>query len=1164
LTVLAAALLALSVSLALLLPGLATAGPGDFIKAFGPDGTASTEFGKPVGLAVDQETGAVYVADSETQTLEKFDAEGNPLDYGGGAGYISKNKITGLSLNGSPQEAEVAIDPETHVVYVTSGDRVRAFEPDGEPHNFTEGNDAGSSELSGAADLWGVAVDQHGDIYASDFESEKVRIYSRAGALITEFAPRVQAKIIRPSTMAVASDGTLYITDVGFQVDAFEPSQFPVSGKTTYSFGQPVNDSTAVSVAVDPVTQYVYIDQLCGFSASKCDDPAGVEITVYDENGAFLGAIGAKGPQALAENGPVGVNGGIKRVYVAQLHGGGALAQVSVFEAISFFVGIPTVSNTSVKEISADSAMLRAKINPNTLPTNYHFEYGLQDCAVSACTSVPVPNGAIGEGHEPVLVSQPISGLQPGTTYHYRVVAVNDEGPTKTPDRTFTTDLTGLGFALSDQRAWELVSPSDKHGAKLTRGSLGVSQAAADGSGIVYESPTSIEEAPQGNRAQGLSVVLARRNPLGDWTSKDLTPPHQEVSVLRFGSEFKAFSPDLGRAVFEQQGETPLSPAASEETPYLRTNTEPAGYTPLVTAKEGYANVPLGTKFGSEGANTTSTDSLVAIKAADSGLDHLVLKSVKPLFPNAAPNSLYLWAGGQLAPVSELPAGEEVSGIVAGWAGNDYGSISHAISEDGRRVFWQAEGSTLGLYVRDTVNQVTGRLDVRTADADGEGNAKPLFQGASADGTVVFFTDTQRLTADGSAPDNLQDTRDLYRCEVAPVEGGTLGCTTLTDISAPIEGSGERSEVVGLSPAIADNGSSAYFVARGRLDTAPNEAGEVAVAGQPNLYLWQEGMGARFIATLSEQDSPDWGVGNESSGRGRYHTSKLSAAGSPDGRYLAFMSQRSLTGYENADATSFEPVEEVFRYDSSSQRLACLSCNPSGASPQGEFFPERSSGLLVDPGPLWKGHWVAAILPNAQETEGNFGLTFHRPRVVLDNGRVFFNSVDPLVRADSNGGWDVYQWEPTGVGDCTSSPEGSAQARSAGGCVSLLSSGTAPEEASFLDSSESGNDVFFLTPARLSVADEDEELDLYDARVNGITATRTPSPECLGEACQPAAKPPNDPTPASAAFNGPGNVHPSARKCAKGKRAVVRKGKTRCVRRHPKKRHAHGDRRAHR
>src|SRR3954470_15884681 len=125
--------------LALLFPVSALAEPGEYIKSFGPDGTALTGFSAPAGLAVDQETDSVYVFDSESETLYKFDEAGNPLGWGGSAGYISGNEITGVSPNPEPRNGEVAVDPGTHTVYVTSANRVKAFEANGEPHIFTAG-----------------------------------------------------------------------------------------------------------------------------------------------------------------------------------------------------------------------------------------------------------------------------------------------------------------------------------------------------------------------------------------------------------------------------------------------------------------------------------------------------------------------------------------------------------------------------------------------------------------------------------------------------------------------------------------------------------------------------------------------------------------------------------------------------------------------------------------------------------------------------------------------------------------------------------------------------------------------------------------------------------------------------------------------------------------
>jgi hypothetical protein len=138
------------------------------------------------------------------------------------------------------------------------------------------------------------------------------------------------------------------------------------------------------------------------------------------------------------------------------------------------------------------------------------------------------------------------------------------------------------------------------------------------------------------------------------------------------------------------------------------------------------------------------------------------------------------------------------------------------------------------------------------------------------------------------------------------------------------------------------------------------------------------------------------------------------------------------------------------------------------------------------------------------------------------------------------------------VGDCSEAKPTFGPASQ--GCVSLISSGTSGEESAFLDASESGDDVFFLTSARLTASDLDTSLDLYDARVDGGFPEAIKPVECSGDACQAPASPPSDPTPASLSFQGAGNlVEPKPKKHHKKKR-----------KRHGGKKHKRSNRHAHR
>jgi hypothetical protein len=806
--------------------------------------------------------------------------------------------------------------------------------------------------------------------------------------------------------------------------------------------------------------------------------------------------------------------------------------------------------------LSAHEATLNARLDPFGAEARWWLEYDTAPYAEGEPphgASVPLPHPGLPAsfGEVPVVVA--LRGLAASTTYHYRFAAhdereVREGGETVTrpfttyaPGQSFTTQPAGLGFALPDGRAWEMVSPPDKHGGRIagfdqTGGQV---QAAANGEALAYLSYGSLEADPEGNRIIEQSSELARRGAGSAWRSVDITPPHTEAAPIKTnaGLEYKLFSTNLERALLDPHAPVEISPYASEPTPYLREDSQPPAYTPLAVgcppegepcpaAVREHENVPAGTEFGGE----------LQVRGASPDLRHVVLLSKAPLAEGAAERSLYEWSGGALRPLSVLPA-DEGGEVVAADLGAGETSTRGAVSGVGSRVFW-SEGPSLpfaGLYLRDTVRGETIRLDKEQEGAFGTGKVDPRFQGASADGAVAFFTDTQNLTEDAN-----EEGADLYRWRAR----GTHGCEEvsgcLEDLSAAVVDFGESAEVLGVLPGIAEDGSRAFFVARGVLDAEPNAYGESATHGQHNLYAWQEGEGVRFLATLSGEDSHDWDS-----------AWSLTAAASPSGRYLAFMSALPLTGYDNRALGGGERAQEVFRYDAAADELACVSCNPSGARPRAwaEGSERRSEEEALDPQQLWgeaaRGwlHAVAALVPEAPKLEGLGGfVSAYRPRYVQDDGRVVFDARDSLVAADSNGAADVYEFEPAGTG-CAAVAAGSGTAAVPGGCVSLISSGAAEGTSAFLDASEGARDVFFYSPARLSATDVDDQLDVYDAREGGEPATLEPVAECLGEACQPPATPPPYTTGATATHHGPGNVREKsdgAGRCAKPAREAKR------------------------
>ncbi|MCW3069237.1 MAG: hypothetical protein JWL67_1862 [Solirubrobacterales bacterium] len=117
----------------------------------------------------------------------------------------------------------------------------------------------------------------------------------------------------------------------------------------------------------------------------------------------------------------------------------GALAVPAAAQAAA----LPTVATGQAHEVSYGSAVLRGFVNPSGANTSYYFQYGLTKAYGGQSTIA----GA-GGGTHTVTVSAPISGLQPLSLYHFRVVAVNSAGAAIGKDHTFLTAKVPLSLQI--------------------------------------------------------------------------------------------------------------------------------------------------------------------------------------------------------------------------------------------------------------------------------------------------------------------------------------------------------------------------------------------------------------------------------------------------------------------------------------------------------------------------------------------------------------------------------------------------------------------------------------------------------------------------------------------------------------------------------------------
>jgi hypothetical protein len=338
--------------------------------------------------------------------------------------------------------------------------------------------------------------------------------------------------------------------------------------------------------------------------------------------------------------------------------------------------------------------------------------------------------------------------------------------------------------------------------------------------------------------------------------------------------------------------------------------------------------------------------------------------------------------------------------------------------------------------------------------------------------------------------------------------------------------------------AVSPDGSHAFFTSEEALAEPgdENDNGEHALDGEHNLYAW-DGSGIRFVGILSAEDfeheafakAPGMNLAAWTTAIGPTPDSGRSLApirSTPDGSAIVFQSHARLTAYDN------EGVGEIYRYDPSAEageRLLCVSCDRSGASPSADALLEdirNGVGSPID---------TSTMVTN-----------------VTDDGKeVFFQSFDRLLPEDANEAEDVYEWMAMGTGQCERH----------GGCLALISSGQGETPSTLYAMSAKGQDVFFHTKERLVGADAEGSPSIYDARVGG----GIPEPEvrepCQGDACQPqGSEPPVLPSPASTGAGESSDPKPPP--SGKGKHRV----KGRCVKRHSKKHHrrAKHNRRTHR
>jgi hypothetical protein len=825
----------------------------------------------------------------------------------------------------------------------------------------------------------------------------------------------------------------------------------------------------------------------------------------FDEAGNYLGTLEPKSEEVFdsriaIDNGKHSPNNGYIFVPSGKQVGGGGLLAFEP-KAVAAHAEIEALTADNVTENDAE---LSARINAKGSPTHYAFQYTTQTTWEDQGFSA----GAIaGEGELTANAVETVkaapSGLSPATEYRFRVVAENGCEPNGCPveaEGSFRTFAAEPGFGPC---------PNDE---------LRVGSAGRLPDCRAYELVTPPDTGGHLLRNPGIPAGHS------GFVTPPASPDGESISFFTEGGPLPGFE---GTGAFQGDGyvatrqangwqtrragpsgaesSNPLGGGLSPDHEYAAWTAQGTGNlqgTGSLSPENGFANYiryPDGT-FRPVGRGALGTDPGAVPLLITAGATHIIFRTAED---------------GSQKPV-KLEEGAPPDGTVAIYDRTP-DEVTHVVSVLPGEVPLQAgenasfEGVSLGgsIVAFKVGNRATSPLYVRVGDRETlEVTPQPgaEFAGASADGRFVF---------------SLQH-GDLNRFD-----------TTTADTTA-VASTGDVVPVY-----VSEDGGGAYFISGTVLGSEPNPLGASPVAGENNLYFW-DGATTHFVGTVTPRDvageSADSnfhrdGLGLWMSAIGNsvleeaMTLARVPARATTNGDVLLFESRSNLTGFDSNGKS------EVYRYDASQGALSCLSCAETNAAAQ-------SNATLLT---------VSQSL-NRVEPASRYSMV---PNLSQDGKRVFFQTSDALVKRDTDGVQDVYEWEAFGVGSCTTQR----------GCVYLISSGTSARNNYIFGISSSGNDVFISTNDRLLPDDPDEASSIYDARVTGGFPEEAAFP-CEGEGCRTALTPPPLlPIPASSPSGQSGNlakptvpaaaVHkvtpPKAKKCPHGKHRVKRRGHALCV-----------------
>jgi hypothetical protein len=714
---------------------------------------------------------------------------------------------------------------------------------------------------------------------------------------------------------------------------------------------------------------------------------------------------------------------------------------------------------------------------------------------------------------------------------------------------------TGPSSALPDCRAYELVSPAFKNA-----GHVYWEEGDPDGSsGLLIDTAAAagLEGFPDVSVIGPVSYYSTSRTASG-WTTVADDPPSSEylAYTLQGFYDFEGNSLDgqttvfMERAISQPENRIDLFERRPDRSvvdvgPALPPTAPPGGPRPLGEAAE---LDPVGVssdashiffRLGNYYWPGDSTEHAPPGEANHRSLyEYAGVGNTSPMLVGVSDGTTVV--GGRT-----LPAGEVISRCGIELGGQK--SSLNAVSTDGDTVFFTAKPGCGGPAAEEVFARVDNGLpDARTVaiseptredcsacDTEPGVFAAAQFEGASEDGSKVFFWTAQPLLGGDTSGNLYEYDFDAPAGErIVLVSGGDA---TVSDTPAEVPENAR--------PVVSQDGSHVYFIAQGVLTKTPNGESEAAVAGAPNLYVFERDAShpagsITFVARLSTQDLAVWEDRGLYSSEKSYDNGAHGGDATPDGRFLVFTSTRDLTPDDSS------PTRQVFEYDAQTGALVRVSIGQDGFNHNGNVpVTYSSSGMPLN----------GAVIETATGEGGGFyrpGSYWSHLSVSADGSYVFFQSIVGLTPQALN---------EQVIGETADEVPSRREPIYANnvyeyhaGRVSLISDGQDLSHLAFPFSSNvqligtdsSGRDVFFTTADQLVGQDTDTDIDIYDARVDGGFPAPALSPSCSGDACQGALSAAPTPLSPGSEFQAGGNPPLVGEPAAKPKAKMKPKAKT--------------------